>query len=280
LMSQPPSPPALPPEHAQRGWRSAAVRRRRWATALTISAGVHLVALVLYSLATRTFLIPSVGLVSPTTSTSTLDGTRLIPLREVRDPEETTPDEALSPLVPTDPETSPEPSEGIEVGEAEEAQLGPEEEAQRVTNAERLRPPEVGDPRIWRFVDPDLGDLSDAERYQISLWWKLALWYDSLGAAEESERRALDWTYTDDEGGKWGVSPGVIHLGTLTLPLPDFFAVPSTQRERVDRLVQEWEQIERQARTQAVWQSWREAAKEIRERRDRERADTSGIRRR
>lgn len=279
-MSQPPSPHALPPEHAQRGWRSAAVRRRRWATALTISAGVHLVALVLYSLATRTFLIPSVGLVSPTTSTSTLDGTRLIPLREVRDPEETTPDEALSPLVPTDPETSPEPSEGIEVGEAEEAQLGPEEEAQRVTNAERLRPPEVGDPRIWRFVDPDLGDLSDAERYQISLWWKLALWYDSLGAAEESERRALDWTYTDDEGGKWGVSPGVIHLGTLTLPLPDFFAVPSTQRERVDRLVQEWEQIERQARTQAVWQSWREAAKEIRERRDRERADTSGIRRR
>lgn len=279
-MSQPPPPPALPPEHAQRGWRSAAVRRRRWATALAISTGVHLVALFLYAVATRTFLIPSVGLVSPTTATSTLDGTRLIPLREVRDPEETTPDEVAPPLVPVEPETSPEPAEGVQVGEAEEAQLGPDEEAQRVTNAERLRPPEVGDPRIWRFVDPDLGELTDAERYQISLWWKLALWYDSLGAAEESQRRALDWTYTDEEGGKWGVSPGVIHLGTLTLPLPDFFAVPSTQRERVDRLVQEWEQIERQARTQAVWQSWREAAREIRERRDRERADTSGIRRR
>ncbi len=242
------------------------------------SAGVHLVVLFLYALATRTFFIPSVGLVTPSTATSTIEGTRIIPLREVTDPEEDRPEDPLTP--PTAVEAQPVPVEAAGADEgAEEMEEAPgEEEVAPVTNAERLRPPEVGDPRIWAFVDPELGELTDAERYQMSLWWRLALWYDSLGAAEEAERRALDWTYTDEQGGRWGVSPGRIHLGTLTLPLPDFFAVPSTQRERVDRLIQEWEQIERQAQTQAVWQSWREAAREIRERRDRERADTSGVR--
>ena len=43
--------------------------------------------------------------------------------------------------------------------------------------------------------------VADAERYQISLWWKLAAWYDSVGAIGEAQRRAVDWTFTDDEGG-------------------------------------------------------------------------------
>jgi hypothetical protein len=244
------------------------------------SAGVHLVVLFLYALATRAFFIPSVGLVSPTTATSTIEGTRIIPLQEVSDPEEERPEDPVTPPTSVEAEPVPVEVEGVEEGGEEVDEAPRDEEVAPTTNAERLRPPEEGDPRIWAFVDPELGDLTDAERYQMSLWWRLALWYDSLGAQEEADRRALDWTYTDEEGGRWGVSPGRIHLGTLTLPLPEFFSVPSTQRERVDRLIQEWEQIERQAQTQAVWQSWREAAREIRERRDRERADTSGVRNR
>ncbi len=43
---------------------------------------------------------------------------------------------------------------------------------------------------------------------------------DSAATEERAARRLKDWTYTDSEGRKWGVSPGKLHLGDLTLPFP------------------------------------------------------------
>ena len=59
------------------------------------------------------------------------------------------------------------------------------------------------------------------------------------------------------------------------MPLPDFFSIPPTQRETVGRRIEEWEEINAAARTNAVWDSWKDRARAIRERKDRERADTT-----
>ena len=60
---------------------------------------------------------------------------------------------------------------------------------------------------------------------------RLEVLNDSAAAAAEAAAEATDWTYTDEEGRRWGISPGKLHLGDLTLPLPSF-GTSSAQRER------------------------------------------------
>jgi hypothetical protein len=274
-MRGPDSEPRLSPEISQRFWRARDSRRRVWAVSL--SAAIHAIAIVFYALATRGFLIPAAGVTSLTTETVPLEGTRIVQLRQEEPEEEQRP---APPIITPVPD---EQAQAIPRQPTQQAGAGEEDEGEPELGeayAESLRVPETGDPRIWRFVDPTRGELSEAELYQLALAYRLSVWYDSLGAAEEAQRRALDWTFTDDSGGKWGVSPGQIHLGTLTLPLPELFALPSTQRETIGRRVAEWEEINRAARTYEVWESWKDRAQAIRERRDTERADTSGVRRR
>ena len=78
------------------------------------------------------------------------------------------------------------------------------------------------------------------------------------------------------------MSPGKLHLGDLTLPLPFAFGTPVGKRDEANRRVWEWEEIQRGAAAAAARESWKERAQAIRERRDRERAaarpDTSRTR--
>lgn len=264
-------------ERHQRTWRARPARWRVWVVAFSISALLHVAFLFFYGIATNRFSIPAVGFTQSPEREITLQGTEVIRIREVPEEQEDRPRSPTDPrlILPVSPlppveARAPAVSQGRE---DEPREL--EEEITVITNADRLRPPEEGDPRIWRFVDPSRGELSDAEKYQIVLWWRLASWYDSLGAATEAERRSLDWTFTDDEGRKWGVAPGKLYLGNITLPLPELFSTPASQYMEVQERIREWEDIERGAQTQAVWKSWREQAEEIRARMDRERADTT-----
>jgi hypothetical protein len=249
-----------------------------WGVSLAISVAIHAAVVLYYGLFSQGFLIPAAGVTSLSSEASPIQGTRIIRL-QVQEESQARPSDPVTTAPPVEPEeqeparqAEPRALVGLpEPGEAEVVEVEPS----GITNADRLRTPEEGDSLIWAFVDPDRGALTDAERYQLSLWWRLAAWYDSLGAIEEAQRRALDWTFTDDSGGKWGVSPGRIHLGSITLPLPDFFSIPPTQRETVGRRIEEWEEINAAARTNAVWDSWKDRARAIRERKDRERADTT-----
>jgi hypothetical protein len=78
---------------------------------------------------------------------------------------------------------------------------------------------------------------------------------------------------TDDQGNRWGVSEGKLHLGSLTLPLPVTFGSNWWQRERSERRAWEDADILNNLNSQAARASWGERAKAIRERKERQRQE-------
>jgi hypothetical protein len=88
------------------------------------------------------------------------------------------------------------------------------------------------DPRLWvaprEFPAPP--EPTEHERYMSHLRARLDAANDSMGIGPN-----LDWTTTDAEGRRWGLSPAGIHLGGVTvprelLPLPR----PSAEQEYAD----------------------------------------------
>lgn len=80
--------------------------------------------------------------------------------------------------------------------------------------AERLVP-RLGDPRIWTLptehFTPD--HAAAARAHSAESIQSIA---DSARRAEEAIRRFRDWTFTDAEGRRWGISPaGQLYLGGL-----------------------------------------------------------------
>jgi type IV secretory pathway VirB10-like protein len=141
---------------------------------------------------------------------------------------------------------------------------------ERRTAAERLAP-RVVDPRIWRPMvllprEPRLEDV------QARLAEAMEMLSDSALAEAERAMRARDWTVEDADGGRWGISPGKLHLGSVTLPLPIFFPVDMEQQAR-DRY---WAELEMQFDRAELLESFDARVRAIRERRDRERGDRQG----
>jgi hypothetical protein len=140
--------------------------------------------------------------------------------------------------------------------------------------AERLRPGEA-DERLWR-IDEDLTVLSDQELARLLLIWTIEEMGDSALAAEARARAGTDWTYTDDEGKRWGISQGRLHLGDLTIPLPFFFSAPPGS----DAARRAWEdaEIARGAAAAVARSNMQDRIRAIRERRDREREEATRTR--
>ena len=167
----------------------------------------------------------------------------------------------------------PEPAGGAEVA-GSGAGVGPR------TAAERLRPGEK-DPRLWYILPEEIVGLSPEQRLQLEMALAVRAMGDSAAAAAEMARAFTDWTYVDDQGRRWGFSPGQLHLGDLTIPLPFGFVPPpnsvAARRTREDA------EIAAQAGRQEVRQSLRNRAAEIRRRRDavraRARGDTTAVNR-
>ena len=143
-----------------------------------------------------------------------------------------------------------------------------------LTAAERLRP-RVGDWRLWVVSPIARRARTPAEEtagVNARLHAILEAYDDSMIAALERQAEAMDWT-VGEEGNKWGVSPGKIHLGPITLPLPfSFDAFAPTARDQADQAA-EWGAIRRQAGEGAIDESFDERVKAIRERKEQERAD-------
>lgn len=138
--------------------------------------------------------------------------------------------------------------------------------------ADRLRPGLV-DPRLWERPDaPPPPVKTDLDRARERVYARLNMINDSLAAEGAAASRATDWTFTDKDGKKWGVSPGKVHLGGVTLPLPFGFSPPPDQakanRERASRAGEIKDHADR-ARVRGTFE---EQAKATRAERDRERA--------
>jgi hypothetical protein len=242
---------------------------------MAVSALIHLALLLLYpSFVTS---VPEVGRVLGGYSPLVYQGTELVNIVELPAEQEMdvrTPEEVVEPDVPFIPVEVPLPGAGGLPGtdRPEEEYLGP-------TVAELLRP-RAGDLRIWAPVDRDLARLSDEEKLRLLLAIEIEAMADSAAILSELARRATDWTYTDSEGKRWGVSPGKIHLGDLTLPMPFGFSAPPGAMEEMNGRIWEWDVINRGAASAETRRAWKDADEAIRRRKEAERRpDTTRVRR-
>jgi hypothetical protein len=234
---------------------------------LAISAVLHLLAISIYPSffsgipeAERTF--------GDYTQPLRPQGTELVNLREL--PADQEPDS------PTEPEERPEvdpldlPSVRLPPGVDESRETDASTEAGAgLSAAERLRP-RGEDLRFWAPIDPEVTAPSDEEIMRLRLAARLELLNDSAAAAAAEAADALDWTYTDEDGKKWGISPGQLHLGGVTVPLPSFGTSPGQSEWARDRLWA-WDEIQRGEAAGMMRQSWRDRDRAIRERMNAER---------
>lgn len=182
-------------------------------------------------------------------------------------------------IEPFEPEEPAEPEEIEEVSDPEAEVGGPVLDALPgievvplgPSAAERLRP-DLQEARLWRRPPAAFYELSLEQREELLIAGRLTAWLDSVAVAEAAENALTDWTVTDSDGGRWGISPGQLHLGDVTVPLPINFGVPVGKRDETNMLVWQWEEIMRQGRRADVEATWRERAEAIRARRDAERA--------
>ena len=141
------------------------------------------------------------------------------------------------------------------------------------TGAELLRI-RLTNAALWESLPEEITELSLEQREELMVAGRLEEWADSLARAAEAQAAFTDWTFEDEEGRKWGVSPGKLHLGGITLPLPLEFGVPVGKRDEVAQRQWQWDEIMRQGARAEIEDAWEERQQAIRERRDRERGTT------
>jgi hypothetical protein len=189
---------------------------------------------------------------------------------ELERPEQ--PDTEREPVPEPPRTTTPRPeSVGDEPGAAPgEAEAEPDGQSAAV----RLRSA-TPDARLLAPLSDEVVALSPEQIARLQLSWALEELNDSAAAFAEAARRARDWTFTDDDGKRWGVSSEGLHLGDVTLPLPNLGAPydPNAWKGSMDA------DLERAAWSAAARETLEERARILRERKDREREerpDTTG----
>jgi hypothetical protein len=137
--------------------------------------------------------------------------------------------------------------------------------------------PSYGDPRVWIPPGPTVrGPKTNTERLDSAVAAGIQRLEDSL-AATPAGRKAADWTVTRN-GKKYGIDPQYIHFGNFSLPtailalLPINVAGNPTAMERDRRLTQIRGEIQEQAARMQRDDDFRAAVKELRDRKERERA--------
>ena len=238
-------PPKAPPEETppgvlrpmQRSANAIRQRSRRYdrALAMGISASVvlHVLAVFLSPLLIG-YVERGIRLVPPPRPVTVRpQGMQAVEVQVV----ETPPAESVTepePL-PDEPEPAPiEPADAV-------PETGPV-----VSAAERLRP-RVGDWRLW-VIWPlptsrdDMTVEERAEEIRERLYALIEAYDDSLAAEMARAAEARDWTVGEGDE-KWGVAPGRIHLGPITLPLP--FYLGPTREQAADMAY--WGIIQQQA---------------------------------
>ncbi|HEX2165823.1 MAG TPA: hypothetical protein VHG09_01175 [Longimicrobiales bacterium] len=123
-------------------------------------------------------------------------------------------------------------------------------------------------PQVWQppseeiYIEP-----SPQERVELRIASQLGEFNDSVAAEAAAAERANDWTIKDENGGRWGVSPGAIHLGSITIPLGDSrFAVAPGRREEFEGRVRTWNELQDQAVREEAKGEFKDRVRAIEER--------------
>ncbi len=254
--------------------KQVTAHRRALTAGIAASAALHILVVVLYSVVMTQWDPPEAVLGVDSRSSISSD-MRVLRVVEIE----------LSDLTAEPPEELPEPTEepSIELSDAGPPPLSdvvelsePPPGSRRASEVLRVQ---SSDSRLWRPAMPEAFALSDAEFMELQLAGRLEEWADSMALVVEAELALTDWRTAD---GKWGVTPGQLHLGGITIPLPFYFGGNSWQRDRATRRAWEDQDILNGVNAQDVRSSWSDRAEAIRRRRDRDRdgnveaADTTG----
>lgn len=130
-------------------------------------------------------------------------------------------------------------------------------------------------PQVWRPPTAELAvdEPSPQDIVAQRIASQLGEFNDSVAAEAAAAERALDWTTKDADGNRWGVSPGAIHLGGITIPIGNTqFAVAAGRREEFAGRVRTWNEIQDQAVREEAKGEFKDRVKAIEERMNRERA--------
>lgn len=261
--------PRSPPASSARSVFSRRRERRAFRGGFLISAAVHLLVIALYPIFVGDIQIPSLT-GDAAAPVALLQGTEIVQIIELSEPEEAV--EAPVPLEAVEEQELPTTIAAPAVPVAATGDVAEEEEGEEgLTVAERLQP-RIVDPRLWLPLSGEYVGLTDEERAQLLLRGMIRSWNDSMAVAEALSERAMDWTYTDDEGRRWGLSPGRLHLGDFSIPLPFALAPPPGRRDALADRQLIRDDLARGALTSAIRESWAERARAIRERLEAERA--------
>jgi uncharacterized membrane protein YgcG len=127
----------------------------------------------------------------------------------------------------------------------------------------------MGSTEVWRPQAPlpQVEPTAD-ERVQARVAAELKEYNDSVAAEDAARARALDWTVTDRNGNKWGVSPGKIHLGSIERK----FGIELPRSPELAEREKTWTEIQLQAGRAETQAAFDERVRAIRERMERERA--------
>ncbi|MGH7507594.1 MAG: hypothetical protein ACRELX_18220, partial [Longimicrobiales bacterium] len=125
--------------------------------------------------------------------------------------------------------------------------------------------------RPSRPLRPELDPLNNV---RARIYGQLEAYNDSIAAVAEAARSATDWTHRDANGDRWGVSPGKIHLGKITLPLPFGFSVPPGRREEYNERMRTFNEIQMQAGRAEIEKTFEARVRAIRERNQAKRDST------
>lgn len=189
-------------------------------------------------------------------------GMEIVAIRPVADaPVATTPTAAPArPVTPRFPSADPQPAPV-----ADEPAVTATPARDRFAEALEALRPRLLDPRLRPGNAEALR--TNEERAMLRVYARINALNDSILAQMERERRATDWTYTDADGRRWGVSPGKLHLGGIEIPLPLSFSPTPEQRERI----LEWHEIQAQAEQGFIDETFDDRVDAIREQREADR---------
>jgi hypothetical protein len=143
---------------------------------------------------------------------------------------------------------------------------------------ERLRY-RMGSVEVWRPREQPRGELMTPEEVVRSrVAAELQQFNDSVAAEAAAQARARDWTFTDSQGRRWGVTPNRIYINGDSVSIPaqiEFSPHPMVAREQRAR-IQDWTQIQMQAARVETQEVINERIRLIRERAEQERARNGG----
>ncbi len=255
-----------------------------WSIALSIL--VHLVVLLLSPLFIQTIFPPggNVSIAPRQVTDFGMQAIIAIPSENAPDTPDTPARELaeVTPSTPTATTPAPDASDApLQPGAGDPSPAAP---AQPVDAApgdggnDALRPG-YSDPRMYVTPSPYIFDRrTDHERYMEGFRARIDAVNDSMGLAAARQRDATDWTTTDANGNRWGLSPEGLHLGGITiprvlLPLPGATGDNASREAAAERQRQR-EEIQRQEAERERRDTQNERIEATRE--DRDRARDSG----